>query len=267
MASEKLYVLITGGTTGIGFELAKLFARDGYNLIIVARKQDELDKATTELIKRFNVEVLTFPKDLFDPFNAFRLYDEIKAKGIEVGTLVNNAGHGHYGKFAESSLTTELDIIHLNISSLVILTKLFLKDMLKRGEGKILNVSSVAGKFPGPYQSVYHGTKAFVQSFSEALHYEVKDQGITVTSLLPGATDTDFFRKADMESSKLVQDHELLADPADVAWEGYVGLMAGKDMVVPGFKNKMHVKISGILSDEFKAEKAAKLQEPVDGEE
>src|SRR3954471_4995299 len=128
----------------------------------------------------------------------------------------------------------ELAIIQLNISSLVVLTKQFLQDMLARGEGKILNLSSIASKMPGPWQSVYHGTKAFVQSFTEAIRSEVKDKGITVTALLPGTTDTDFFNKAHMLASKAVQDEDKLADPAVVAKDGYEALMAGKDMVISG---------------------------------
>jgi short-subunit dehydrogenase len=150
----------------------------------------------------------------------------------------------------------------LNISSLVVLTKLFLQDMIKRGHGKILNLSSIASKSPGPWNSVYHGTKAFVQSFTEAIREEVKDKGITVTALLPGATATDFFRKAEMGSSKIME--EEMADPADVAKDGYDALMDGKDMVVSGLKNKVQVATSGIKSDEKQASKMAKQQEPVD---
>jgi len=261
MGTNKKTALITGATTGIGLELAKLFAKDGYNLVIVARDRAELDNAAAEL-KKSGIEVTTLAKDLFDTANAFGVYDEVKAMGIQVDVLVNNAGHGHYGEFTDTDLQTELDIIQLNISSLVVLTKLYVKEMVNRGEGKILNTSSIAGKTPGPWQSVYHGTKAFVQSFTEAIRYEVKDKGVTVTALLPGATDTDFFRKADMESSKVVQDKSKLADPADVAKDGYEALMSGKDMVVSGIKNKVQVAMGNLSSDEKNAEKMAKQQEP-----
>lgn len=256
--------LITGATSGIGYELAKLFARDGYNLVIVARDHDELSKTKSEMEVSYPITVTTVAKDLFESENAFGVYNEVKAKGIEVDVLVNNAGHGLYGEFKDTDLRAELSIIELNVASVVILTKLFLQDMIKKGEGKILNVSSVAGKAPGPWQSVYHATKAFIQSFSEAIRYELKDKGIVVTALLPGATDTDFFRKADMESSKIVQDESQLADPADVAQDGYDALMEGKDMVVSGFMNKVQVMRSALMSDEKKAEKMAKQQEPVD---
>jgi short-subunit dehydrogenase len=262
MTTQKKYALITGGTSGIGLELAKLFAKDDYHLIIVARSQQELDAAALELKKNNSIDVLTISKDLFDPENAFDVYNEVKKQGIEISALVNDAGHGLYGEFIETDIRMELNIIQLNISSLVVLTKLFLKDMVKRGDGKILNLSSIASKSPGPWQSVYHGTKAFVQSFTEAIREEVKDKGITITALLPGATDTDFFRKANMKSSKILQGK--LSDPADVAKDGYEALMEGKDKVVSGLKNKAQVAMSNISSDSVAAKKMGKQQEPVE---
>jgi short-subunit dehydrogenase len=261
------YALVTGATSGIGYELAKLLAKDGYNLVIVARSQDELQKTADELMEQFGVGVITIPKDLFVPTGAFQLYDQVKARGIEVNVLVNDAGQGQYGKFVDTDIERELDIIQLNINSLVVLTKLFLKEMVARGEGKILNLSSIASKAPGPWQSVYHGTKAFVQSFTEAIREEVKETGVTITALLPGATDTDFFNKAEMTSSKIME--EKMSDAADVAKDGYDALMAGKDMIVSGMKNKMQVAMSNLTPDSTLAKQMGKMQEPVgmDGEE
>jgi short-subunit dehydrogenase len=259
--NNNFYALVTGGTSGIGYELAKLLAKDNYNLIIVARREDDLAKVSNEISTRFNVTVITIAKDLFDRNNAFDLYHEVKARGIEIDILINNAGHGHYGEFVDTDLSMELQIVDLNITSLIILTKLFLKDMVDRQRGKILNLSSIASKAPGPWQSVYHGTKAFVQSFTEAIRSEVKDKGVTVTALLPGATDTDFFNKAGMQNSKLVQEGKLY-DPVDVAQDGYDALMKGKDMVVSGFGNKVQVAMSNVTSDEKLAEKMKKEQEP-----
>ncbi len=264
MEGKRKTALITGATSGIGLELAKLFAKDGYDLVIVARDKKELE-TTKELIEsssKAKAEIIQ--KDLFETYAAFEVYDEVKAKGISIDVLVNNAGHGLYGEFTDTDLKKELDIIQLNICSLVALTKLYLKDMVEKGEGKILNTSSIASKSPGPWQSVYHGTKAFVQSFTEAIRYEVKDSGVTITALLPGVTDTDFFHKAHMENSKAVQDESKMADPADVAKDGYEALMEGKDMVISGFKNKFGVAMNNISSDEKNAEKTAKQQEPVD---
>lgn len=263
MEATKGYTLITGGTMGIGLELAKLFAADGHPLIIIARSAEELEEAR-QLLSGHQTDIRTIQKDLFDPQAAFELYDEIKQQDIIVDILVNNAGQGEYGLFEDTDIQRELAIVQLNICSMLVLTKLFVKDMIDRGNGKILNLSSIASKTPGPWQSVYHGTKAFVQSFSEALRAEVKDHNITVTALLPGATDTDFFRKANMESSKVVQDKEKLADPADVAADGYKALMEGDDKVISGFKNKVQVAMSNMTTDKAAAEKMKKMQEPAD---
>ena len=261
MKNKKNYTLITGGTKGIGYELAKIFAKNGHNLIIVARDDKELNHTCNEL-RPFGVNVVTIEKDLFIPQSPFELYDEIKRMNLEVNILVNNAGQGQYGEFAETDIFRELDIIQLNIGSLVVLTKRFLQDMLIRNDGKILNLSSIASKAPGPLNSVYHGTKAFVQSFTEAVREEVKDTGVTVTALLPGATDTDFFNKAEMLDSKIVAEGKL-ADPAIVARDGYDALMRGDDMVVSGFKNKVGVAMSNILPDKVIAENIHQQQKPV----
>ena len=239
MGNSQNFALITGATSGIGYELAKVFAVSGHNLVIVARHRKDLERVARQLETAYGIHVHAIAKNLFNPNSAFELYQELKSRGIKINILANNAGHGLYGEFSKADLRKELSIIQLNISSLVILTKLFLKDMVKKGEGKILNTSSLASKSPGPWQSVYHGSKAFVQSFTEAIREEVQDTGITITALLPGATDTDFFRKAGMKESKIVQDKSKLSDPADVAKAGYDGLMAGEDTVVAGFNEKL----------------------------
>jgi short-subunit dehydrogenase len=262
MENTKYFALITGASSGIGYELAKLFANDGFNLIIVGRDEAKLKRAAVVLEER-GVEVITITVDLFEPNAAFELYEQISTKNIQVDVLVNDAGQGVYGKFVDTDLNKELDIIQLNISSLVTLTKLYVREMVERGSGKILNVASIAGKIPGPYQAVYHGTKAFVHSFNEAVRAEIKDTPVTITSLLPGPTDTDFFRKADMLDSKAVQEGEL-ADPADVAKDGYEAMIAGKDMVISGFKNKLQVAMGNITPDSLLAEQTGKTQEPVD---
>jgi len=156
-----------------------------------------------------------------------------------------------------------LSIIQLNVASLTVLTQLFLKDMVARNEGKILQLASIASETPGPYQAVYHATKAYVLSLTEALISEVKDTNVTITALQPGATDTDFFNKAEMQESKIVQDKSKLADPAKVAKDGYEALQAGKDSIVSGLKNKIMVAISHIMPDKMVAEQMKKQQEPV----
>ena len=208
MENSKTFTLITGGTSGIGYELAKIFAEKGHNLILVSRDEADLTITRNELLQQGN-EVIIISKDLFEKQSPFDLYNEVCEKGYDVDILVNNAGQGQFGEFADTNIYRELSIIQLNISSLVVLTKLFLQDMIKKGRGRIMNLSSITSKAPGPLNSVYHGTKAFVQSFTQAIAEEVKDKGITVTALLPGATDTDFFNKADMKQSKIVKERKL----------------------------------------------------------
>lgn len=259
------YALITGGSEGIGLELAKLFAQDGYNLILVARNSNDLEEVAKKLQHEHGVSVHTIAKDLISHNAAFEVYDEVKASGIPIDVLVNNAGQGVYGEFIHNDIQKELDIIQLNIGAYVILTKCFLRDMAERNEGKILNVGSIAGEMPGPWQAVYHGTKAFVHSWSEGLRNELKDTNINLSILVPGATDTDFFSKADMEDSKIYEDANL-SDPAKVARDGYEGLMKGEHKIVSGFKNKSMVGLSQVIPDPMVAENMRKQQEPKDKE-
>jgi short-subunit dehydrogenase len=260
------YALVTGASMGIGYELAKLFAQDGYNLVIVARAEEDLQKAATEF-SQFGITVVPMAKDLFEPNAAFELYDEVKAKGIEVNVLVNDAGQGQYGMFVETDIKRQLQIIQLNVASLTALTYLFLKDMVARNEGKILQVASIASNLPGPLQSVYHATKAYVLSFTEALINELKDTAVTMTALQPGVTDTDFFNKADMENSKMVQDKSKMSDPAEVAKDGYEALMKGDDKIISGMKNKVQVTMSNIMPDTMVASQIRKQAEETDKEE
>ena len=262
METNKTYTLITGGTSGIGYELAKIFAGNGHNLILVFRDEADLTITRNELLEQ-GVDVQIISKDLFEKQSPFDVYNEIGEKGYDVDILVNNAGQGQFGEFSETQIHRELAIIQLNISSLVVLTKLFLQDMLKKGRGRILNLSSISSKAPGPLNSVYHGTKAFVQSFTQAIATEVKDKGVTITALLPGATDTDFFNKADMQRSKVAKEGKL-EDAKKVAQEGYDALMRGDQMVVSGgFKNKVKVAMSNMRSDKSVAKSTKKEQEPV----
>lgn len=257
------YALITGGSMGIGFELARCFAASGYNLILVSRTDEDLKSAASKIKKEYKVEVVIIVKDLFKTENAFELYDDVKFLKIKPSILVNNAAQGQYGEFSETDINRELEIINLNIASVVILTKLFLKDMLQRGDGGILNVSSIASRIPGPLQSIYHASKAFVQSFTAAIRDEVKDTSITITALLPGPTDTDFFAKADMLNAKNVVEGNL-ADPAKVAMDGYNALIKGVDNVVSGTMNKVEVAISNLLPESMVAEMVHKQQKPIE---
>jgi hypothetical protein len=254
------YALITGATSGIGYELAKLFAQDGYNLVIVARSEEELQQRKSEFSQQYNVEVIPIAKDLFEPDAALQLYNEVKGKGIPVNVLVNDAGQGQYGLFVEQDIHRLLQIIQLNVSSLTVLTHAFLKDMVARNEGKILQVASIASELPGPWQAVYHATKAYVLHLTEALVSELKDMDVSITALQPGATDTDFFNKAEMQDSKILD--TKLSDPAKVAKDGYDALMKGDDKIISGLKNKVMVGMSNVMPESMVAEQMNKMQEP-----
>ena len=262
MSNATKYALITGATSGIGNELAKLFAKDQYNLIIVGRDQQQLD-TTANKLKQNGIDVITMVKDLFNRDEVFSLCDDVAQTGIQVDVLVNDAGQGLYGLFQDNDLDRELKIIDLNIAALTILTKHFLKEMVARNSGKILNLASIASTAPGPWQAVYHGTKAYVLSLTEAIREEVKDTEIVITALLPGVTDTDFFNKAGMQDSKIVQDKSAMADPAKVAKDGYDALMAGTDKVVSGLKNKVQVAMGNVTPDTTLAHMMAEQQKPV----
>jgi short-subunit dehydrogenase len=259
--------LITGATSGIGKEIARLFAKDGYNLILVARTESDLNMAAKELGIEGAGAVTTIAKDLFGETSARELYDEVQAKGLQVDVLVNDAGQGVYGMFVDTPLEDELAIIHLNVVSLVVLTKLFLKDMVKRGSGKILQLASVVSKAPAPLQAVYGGTKGFVYNFTQALINELKDTpGVTMTALLPGATDTDFFHKEGADNMRDVVEGKL-ADPADVAKEGYDALMSGGAKVIAGMKNKLNAAMGNLMPDQAIAAQMRHHSEPVDKED
>ncbi|MDQ1856503.1 SDR family oxidoreductase [Chryseobacterium sp. WLY505] len=265
MERKNQFALITGATSGIGYELAKQFAMNGYDLVIVARDHEELVKKADEL-KNYGINVISISKNLFLEEEAYSLYSELKMNAISPEILVNDAGQGVYGKFQDTDIHREIDIVHLNIISVLILTKLFVKDRLPKGSGKILNLASVASKAPGPWHSVYHATKAFILSWSEAIREELKDSGITVTALLPGPTDTDFFNKADMNRSKILEDKDSLASPEEVAIDGYNALMNNEDKIISGLKNKLSVAMTNLTSDSMAAHRMAEMQKPTEQE-
>lgn len=236
--AEKNYALITGATSGIGYELAKQCAADGYNVILVARIQALLDDAASDIRKAYGREVIVIAKDLFGQEAAEEIYQFTTQAGLQVDVLINDAGQGQWRAFTDTDLQHELDIIQLNIVALVSLTKYYAKDMVARRHGHILQVASSVSKTPNPLLSVYAATKAFVLSFAEALRDELKDTGVTVTALQPYATDTDFFHKAQAENTDIYENGSL-SDPAEVAEAGYSGMLDGSATVLPGFINKM----------------------------
>ncbi len=227
--------LITGASSGIGLDLAKLMAPN-FDLIITARNQGDLESIARELEAAHGNQVHAIPGDLAKADAPQQLFSEIERRSLQVDVLVNNAGFGSYGAFAESDHQTELDMIQVNITALTSLTRLALPGMLGRKRGRIMNVASTAGFQPGPLMAVYYATKAYVIMFSEAIANELKGSGVTVTCLCPGATATRFASRAKMEESRLFKLGAMKSK--DVARTGYKGMMAGKGMVVPGVLNK-----------------------------
>jgi uncharacterized protein len=255
MIQQDKTVLITGATSGIGLELAKLFAKDHFNMVIVSRDMEQLQK-TSEQLKQLGSGIVTIiAKDLSLPGAAREVYNETRSRGVKVNILVNNAGVGTFGLFTETELEKELAIIHLNVISLVTLTKLFVKDMLESKGGRILQLGSVAAYQPTPKLAVYAATKAFILSFSDALGTELKDTPVSVTTLVPDATDTDFFRKAGMEHTKAATNDP--EKPEVVAQVGYEALMKGEAHAFPPGVKKSVV-MSSVLPNRTVAERAEK---------
>jgi short-subunit dehydrogenase len=246
---EKKHALITGATSGIGYELAKLLAVEGYNLVLVARNEENLKQTALEM-EQLNGGIHThiIAADLFESDAAQKVYDKTTELGITVNVLVNDAGQGEWGRFIKTDLTREVDLIQLNIISLISLTKFYLKEMVERNEGKILQLASSVSKAPSPYLSVYAATKAFVLSFTEALVEELKDTEVSITALQPDATDTDFFHKAKAENTVTYKERDLYT-PEEVAKAGFEGLMKGDSTVVPGFMNKTQRAMNTVMPD------------------
>lgn len=254
--------LITGAASGIGMELTRLFAKDGYELILVDRDGAGIEQLATNLKNQYGTQATLITKNLSDPKAPEEIYAQTSGKTIDV--LVNDAGEGEYGQFAtETDLQRELAIIQGNATSLMHLTKLYLKDMVARNSGKILVLGSEVSVAPNPMMAVYAATKAFIKSFAESIRSELKGTGsnVTVTVLMPGATNTNFFKTAGAAHVKGA-DPSKTANPADVAKAGYDALMAGEDHVVAGFMNKLRVAMAHILPDPLIAANARKDMAP-----
>lgn len=236
MKTGESTALITGASGGIGYELAKLFARDHHNLVLVARNEAKLMQLADELQRQFGISAKAVALDLATPTAPQSLFEQLQRDGVKVNILVNNAGYGKLGEFAGIPLEESLGQIELNVTALTCLTKLFLGPMLERGSGKIMNVASTAGFQPGPRMAVYYASKAYVISFTEAVANEFADRGITVTCLCPGPTDTDFASRAGNDKSRLFKQLHPM-DAKTVALQGYRGLMSSKTLVIPGLRN------------------------------
>lgn len=240
-------ILITGASSGIGYEMAQQLAGLKYNLILTARSEDKLKTMQQELSLKHGIVVQYITKDLSKTDHAVELFNEIKSANYQVSHLVNNAGFGNYGNFIETSLEEELNMIDLNIGSLVVLTKLFAKDMAARKSGRIMNVSSLLAFLPFPYSSVYSATKSFVLAFSETIAAELEGSGVVVTTLAPGTTETAFI-SSEMRETNLLKSNKP-TPVKTVATAGVKFLLHGKGKKVVGFQNRFNSILAGILPD------------------
>jgi short-subunit dehydrogenase len=251
--------VVTGASSGIGLELAKLFATNGYDLVIVA--EDEGIESVADQLRSLGPMVEPVQADLATQDGVEELWNRVQETGRPVDAIAINAGVGVGGPFTETDLDEEINLINLNVTGAVHLAKHVVQHMSERGEGKILFTSSIAADMPAPFEAVYGASKAFLLSFSEALRNELKDTNITVTALQPGPTDTNFFDRAGMQDTKVGADKK--DDPADVARDGFEAMMAGKDKVVAGsFKNVVQSKMAHVTPDTMTAEMHRKLSEP-----
>ena len=248
------WALITGASTGIGYELAKLFADDGWNLVLVARNEARLQQVAAELRATHRSEVEVLAKDLTIATAPAEIFESLR--DVPISALVNNAGFGWQGPFARGELKVSLDMMRVNMDALVRLTHLFAQPMLARGAGRILNVASTAAFQPGPFTNVYYASKAFVYSFSVALAEELAGTGVTVTTLCPGATRTGFHDRAGMQRSLRWLP---LMEADEVARSGYRGLMRGKRVVIPGVMNRIAAALSKCLPTRFTAKMVRRI--------
>ncbi len=252
--------LITGASSGIGLEMAHIFARDGHDLVLTARREERLKILKNELENNHGINVRIFPADLSEKDVPEKIYEYLNSESIELDYLINNAGIGDYGFFHESDWNTIGTMIDLNIRSLTHLTRLFLPDMIKKKRAYIMNVASTAAFQPGPLMSVYYASKHYVLAFSEAIANELNGTGVTVTTLCPGPTESEFQEKANMEKSKLF-DRFPVATSDEVANYGYKAMHKGKRVAIYGITNKPLPKIVGLFPRKFVTAVVRKIQE------
>jgi uncharacterized protein len=251
--------LITGASSGIGLEFAKIFAREGHNLVLVARSEETLSTLKKQFEEEYDVSVRVIVKDLTHYSSPTEIYDEVKRENINVNILVNNAGFGVHGYFKDTDLESELEMIQVNITALTHLTKLFLKDMVDNNNGRILNVASVAAFQPGPLMAVYYASKAYVLSFSEAIAEELRDTKVKVTTLCPGLVKTNFSKVAHANGSLLFDRDATSAK--DIAEYGYKALYNDKRVVIPGIRYKTLVQMTKFIPRKTVTKVLKKFQE------
>ncbi|MDR3610842.1 MAG: SDR family oxidoreductase [Ignavibacteriaceae bacterium] len=252
--------LITGASGGIGYEIAMLFARNGYNLVLIARSEDKLGKISAELEEKYIITCNVIAADLSIPSAPAEIFKITEEEGLKIDVLVNNAGFATYGPFIESKLNSELEMLQVNIAAVTQLSYLYGKSMAKNGGGKILNVASTAAFQPGPLMAVYYASKAYVLHFSEAISNELNASNVTVSVLCPGPTKTDFQDRAKMQKSRLFKLSKVM-DASSVALCGYKGLMQGKTIIIPGIQNKILARSIRLFPRKAVTFMARKIQE------
>jgi len=253
--------LVTGASSGIGLEIARELASSDHDVVLVARREDLLAAAASSIARHSGVRAVALPADLAEPDGAGRLVARLAAENIQVDVLVNNAGLGLYGAFVGSPIAGTLDTIQVNITSLTALTRLLLPQMLARRRGRILNVASTAAFQPGPLMAVYYATKAYVLSFSEALARELAGTGVTVTTLCPGPTATEFQATAKMAPTRLVS-RLRMAGSAEVARAAVAAMLAGRTLVVPGLLNRVGTIVVRWLPRRLVSSMVMRMQRP-----
>jgi short-subunit dehydrogenase len=260
MSDLRPLAVVTGASSGIGHELARLCAEDGFDLVIAADRPEIVESAPA--LRAIGAQVEHLQVDLSTREGVDSLYDLIAGRPVDA--LLANAGHGLGHAFLDQDFDEIMGVVNTNITGTIYLAHRIGRDMRERDRGRILFTGSIAGLMPGSFQAVYNGTKAFVDSFSWALRNELKDTGVTVTCLMPGATDTEFFRRADMRDTKVAQGKK--DDPADVAKTGFDAMMKGEGDVVHGLKNKVQAAAAAITPQSALAEQHRKMAEPGGGE-
>lgn len=240
--------LVTGASSGIGYEFTKVLAKNKYDLILVSRNKEKLQKIKKEIEREYKVKVYLFKSDLSKLDKVKKFYQKVKNE--EIGILINNAGVGDFGKFLDTSWEKDNEVIDLNVKALTLLTKLFSEKMIEKGEGKILNVASVAAFQPGPYLAVYSATKSYVLHFSEALAEELKGTGVTVTALCPGLTMSNFFKRSGISDDEM-KTWGNFATVKEVAEYGYEMMMKNKVIAIYGLRNKFSIFLKRFLPRNF----------------
>ncbi|MCK4699152.1 MAG: SDR family oxidoreductase, partial [Bacteroidales bacterium] len=249
--------LVTGAASGIGYEFTKLLVEDSYNIILIDKESDKLIEIKQSFENEYDSEIKIIAKDLSNPSSAKEIYDELTQQQIRIDILINNAGFGIFGKFTDTNWEEEYEMIQLHVVTSTLLVKLFLKDMVERKAGKILFVTSVAAFYPGPFMSIYNATKAYLQSFAEAIANELKGTGVTVTVLSPGLTKTGFQKAIGGKEPKI---NQSWASAVKVAQYGYKAMHSGRVIVIPGFLNYILANAGRFLTRNAATNIVGKLQ-------